>query len=202
MDLFEYALCGIGVAAGIVTTIRLFKAPPLKIVIVGYLATLLFLGFGQYGIPFLKPFTDLVQGLGDVIGSPSEQSYEAFLDEAGSGGVPKETRTAGLALMLEHPVENMDEILEQAAGRATDEQARTDILAARERYAATAELAQQVAANGGTLSEKARAAAIRPLLKLPESEIRRLRIDPQKVDAAKRRVPRTWVLRDTRLRHR
>ncbi len=57
----------------------------------------------------------------------------------------------------------------------------------------------KLSTNGGQLSEEARAAAIRPLLQMPKSELQRLNIDPGKVEAAKKRVPREWVRRDLRL---
>ncbi|MCA8953856.1 MAG: hypothetical protein KDE27_30370 [Planctomycetes bacterium] len=191
MGMFEYSSLGIGAAAGIVATVRLAKSPPLKVVVVGYLAALLFLGFGQYGIPFLANFSDFVDGIAKLVKEPSEATYSEFLDKAAKGEISDDARRAGMTLMLENPVPNLPAMLERAAGKAASEPIRREITTARQRYEATIELNRELTKDPGRVSETGRAAAAIPLRNLPATELEKLQIDPKKLEATKKNVP--WL---------
>ena len=192
MGMFEYASLSIGAAAGVVATVRLVKSPPLKVVVVGYLAALLFLGFGQYGIPFLRHFTEFVDGIAKIVEEPSAASYAAFLDTAAKGDLSPAVRRAGMALMLENPVPGMPKILADAEGKASG-QIREEIQDTRERYEAVLLLNRELSKNQGNVSDAARAAAAAPLRSLPEKELKQLEIDLKRFEATEK--PVKWFLR-------
>jgi hypothetical protein len=120
--------------------------------------TLLFIGLGTFGLPFMEPYSGLLRTL---IGAPGAESYRNFLTGIANKSVPPEDRAAGLAFMLENPISELGPLLDTAiktAPAGMDPVAKQALMQAKESFdhkTATAEQIESALQKTGTLGPEA-----------------------------------------------
>lgn len=79
------------------------------------------LGVGAFGPTFLTDYGDWLKDLASLNPAEASSGYEKAIGEIASGKVPPEVREIATAYMLQHPVEDLDRLLEKGAREATGE---------------------------------------------------------------------------------
>ncbi len=86
-------------------------------------------GIGVYGPTFLDRY-QLLKTVGPLIGSPSHESYNAFLSGVARGDVGPLERELGLSYILQRPIDGTEELLQAATAKAEQDDARVALSAA------------------------------------------------------------------------
>ena len=76
------------------------------------------LGVGAFGPSFLKDYGDWLRVLASLQSGEQPEGYKKAISDIAEGGVPKEYRQLATAFMLQHPVENLETMLNEGAKKA------------------------------------------------------------------------------------
>ena len=181
-------------ALGVVTVffaIRLtVKQAVLRALLLSWVFGVALAGVGTFGPGFLDPYSDFLKVVFDAMGSPSEETYAAVVDQIASEDVPDEIRELGLSFMLENPIEGMDAMLAEGMAKTDQVGARTAFTSARKTLEVRSEAAaaalsprRQRDASGAferpalRLSDDVRRELVKPLLAQPDSVLTRYQLD-------------------------
>jgi hypothetical protein len=80
----------------------------------------LFAGLGVFGLEFLPKYRLWLAPVRDMVEKPSEKSYAAFFDSVSNEKIPKDLQKVGISYAVSHPVEGMEDVLENAIQKAPD----------------------------------------------------------------------------------
>jgi hypothetical protein len=69
------------------------------------------MGVGTFGLVFLQDYTSWFKDVKDMVNNPGVKSYATFFDSVGKGKIPVEVQEIGLNYAVTHPVEGMENIL-------------------------------------------------------------------------------------------
>jgi hypothetical protein len=75
-------------------------------------------GIGVFGLEFVPKYREWLDSVGDIIKSPSKESYEAFFAKIGNDEIPVELQEIGITYAINNPIEGMNEILATAINSA------------------------------------------------------------------------------------
>ncbi len=153
-------------------------------------------GVGIHGPLFMQPYGDF---LARLLSAPTAETYKEFLEKAGKGEMPAEYREAGLALMLEKPVPELEGMLDEAIDTAPDPQGKESLSRAREDLKRKKETASRITRGLGLdgsiligeiagLDSSTRALVANDLLGRPDRELSALnlrRSDLQKISGTR-----------------
>lgn len=102
-------------------------------------------GTGVYGPVFLDPYGAFVRSIISMTQSPGEASYATAFGKLGSGALPATSQEAILSYALERPIPGMEDLLRDAARRATDPDGRRALESALEAFGGKLRAADQIA---------------------------------------------------------
>lgn len=78
------------------------------------------LGIGVFGLEFVPAYRQWIEVLKDMVNNPSEKSFSVFFEETSKENMPVELREIGINFATTHPIDRMEEILEEAIKRTPD----------------------------------------------------------------------------------
>ena len=99
-------------------------------------------GTGVYGPAFLTDYASFLKTLKTLSDEPSEANYQAFLQDMADGDVPESVQDAGTALMLQHPIPQLERLVESAEVQASSPAVKAKLQSMQESLAAQKEQAQ------------------------------------------------------------
>ena len=80
----------------------------------------LIIGLGIFGQEFLPKYGDWLAIITDMVEKPGEKSYAAFFDSVGKEKIPEEIQKIGINYVVSHPIEGMENILNNSIREAPD----------------------------------------------------------------------------------
>jgi hypothetical protein len=109
---------------------------------------LAFLGVGAYGPSFLGDYSKFLEGLSGADEKETESAYQKLVDDIASGAMPEKYRPLVQAYMLEHPTDNLGQLVDQGLTKAQGPQKASleNFKESLGRKQQTAEFAAQAAA--------------------------------------------------------
>jgi hypothetical protein len=148
-----YMMIAVGGLIGLASAVCMFwprspdasKRQPLFMAILA----LAFLGVGAYGPSFLGDYAKFLTVLRGGDEKETETTYKTLIDDIASGEMPAKYQPLFEAYMLEHPIDNLGELVDQGVAKANGPQ-KESLLRMKEtlsRKEATADLAAQAAAS-------------------------------------------------------
>jgi hypothetical protein len=194
-----YMIIAVGALIGISAAVSMFwprssvvsrRQPTLMAVL-----ALAFLGVGAYGPSFLVDYSKFLEGLSGADEKETESAYQKLVDDIASGAMPEKDRPLVQAYMLEHPTDNLGQVVDQALEKAqgAPRESLTSFKESLGRKQQTAEFAAQGAnaasknAPPGTASTTALhqldSASLAYLRKKSPAELQALRTDRATLDA-------------------
>lgn len=166
------------------------KAKPTTVVV--FVFGGLFAGLSVYGPAFVDQYLNFVKVVVPLQSNPSEKTYQAFFKSVGAGETSPEYAELGLAYVLDRPVAGTDKLLQSAATQATDPAGKAALERAHQDLAgkeiAAVQLAKTLKAQANPeatikgMDSATRTLVSRELLRLPDSELRTLRLNTNEIN--------------------
>jgi hypothetical protein len=115
----RWVLMIIGSAAIIVAIIlTVIKADPLRRLLVIWFFGVLLAGLGIFGMEFMPQYREWLDAVSELVNNPGQESYKNFLAKVGKDELPQEVQKIGISYAVNHPIEDIKSILENAVRNA------------------------------------------------------------------------------------
>lgn len=116
----RWFLLAVGVLVILATIWFTLKNPNAKRPLYMWIFGVLIIGLGIFGQEFLPKYGDWLAIITDMVEKPGEKSYAAFFDSVGKEKIPEEIQKIGINYVVSHPIEGMENILNNSIREAPD----------------------------------------------------------------------------------